>query len=172
MDSVDKTLGDVRVKFREVAKSDHLMISILLETASERPEEARMVEALRRSGEMALEFVAERDGEVIGHIAFARLVRPQDWWALAFVSVSQDLQSRGIGSEIIRFGLDQCRQQKAKAVVVVGDPLFYKRFGFSKKAAAALTTPLTPELTQLYPIAPGTGGAAERLIYPDAFALL
>lgn len=160
------------MKLREVEERDHMFVSILLQTAFERPEESRLVEALRDAGDLALELVAEEDGQVMGHIAFARLVAPEGWWALSPVCVMQSRQGRGVGGEIIRHGLDLCRQRHAKAVVVVGGSAYYGRFGFSLQAAEHLTTPYAPEYTLLYPIAPGTAGARERLVYPEPFEAL
>lgn len=158
------------MELREIEAKDHIFVSILLQTAFERPEESRLVEALRAEGDIALELVAEEDGQVMGHIAFARLVAPEGWWTLSPVCVMQSRQGRGVGGEIIRRGLDLCRQRHAKAVVVVGGSSYYSRFGFSLKAAENLSTPYAREYTLLYPIAPGTGGARERLIYPEPFA--
>ncbi|MBC7139110.1 MAG: N-acetyltransferase [Defluviimonas sp.] len=158
------------MELREVEGRDHMFVSILLQTAFERPQEARLVEALRAGDDLALELVAEQDGQLMGHIAFARLTAPEGWWALSPVCVMQSRQGRGLGGEIIRYGLDMCRQRHARAVVVVGGSSYYSRFGFSLKAAENLTTPYAREYTLLYPIAPGTAGASERLIYPAPFA--
>lgn len=132
---------------REVRPADHMFISILVATAFERPDEARLVETLRRDGDMALELVAEEEGTILGHIAFARMVLPAGWWAMAPVSVIQSRQGQGIGSEMIREGLDLCRQHHAQAVVVLGAPDYYGRFGFTRAAAHNLTTPFAPEFT-------------------------
>lgn len=158
--------------FREIDKGDHLFVSILLQTAYERPEEARLVEELRASGEMALELVAEDRGQVMGHIAFVSLVEPARWWALAPVTVVSEHRNKGIGGELIRQGLDHARRGKTEAVVVVGDPRYYRRFGFSTKAAEQLNTVYPKDFTSLFPVTPGLTGAGEQLIYPRAFQKL
>ncbi len=53
---------------------------------------------------------------------------------------------------------------------MVGGAAYYGRFGFSLKAAENVTTPYAREFTLVYPIAPGTAGARERLVYPESFA--
>lgn len=159
------------MKLREVTDEDHLFVSVLLRTAFGGPAEERLVERLRAEGDMALELVAEDDdtGEIVGHISFARMTAPEGWWALAPVSVTSTRQNQGIGSEIIRYGLDQCRQRHATAVVVVGAPRYYRRFGFSLKAAEQLESPYPKEFTMLYPIAPHVGTEPALLVYPAAF---
>lgn len=162
------------MKLRDATPDDDMFVSILLETAFEGPMEAELVRRLRADGDLALELVAEDEatGAVIGHICFARLGNPEGWWSLAPVSVIQGRQKHGIGSEIIRYGLDRARQAKAQAVVVVGAPAFYSRFGFSSKAAERLNTPYPIEHTLLYPIASGTAGRDATLVYPAAFEAL
>jgi putative acetyltransferase len=165
---------DEPMNLRDATPDDHMFISILLETAFEGPLEAELVRRLRADGDLALELVAEEDGTgtIIGHICFARMGNPDGWWSLAPVSVVQGRQSQGIGSEIIRYGLDRARQAKAQAVVVVGAPGFYSRFGFSSKAAERLNSPYPISHTLLFPIAPGTSGRDATLVYPPAFEAL
>lgn len=95
--------------------------------------EHKIIEKLRESGEMALSLVAEVDKEVAGHVAFSKVTidgKDVNWYALGPVSVRVDLQRRGIGTELIKTGLARVRDLGARGVVLVGDPNFYKRFGF------------------------------------------
>ena len=106
------------MKLREVTPNDHLFVSILLQTAFDGPDQARLVERLRLDGDMAMELLAvdEQTGKAIGHMSFAKLHAPAGWWSLAPVAVVRDLQFSGIGTEIIRYGLDVARQAKAPAI--------------------------------------------------------
>ena len=54
------------------------------------------------------------------------------------MAVLPELQGRGIGSKLIREGLERCRQAGYDAVVVLGDPAYYSRFGFRRAADFAL----------------------------------
>lgn len=104
-----------------------------------RTEEADLVDALRDAGDLLLSLVAHRDGELVGHVAFSRLVvdtagGPVGAVALAPVSVRPDCQSEGVGSVLIRTGLDQLAEDDELVVLVVGDPAYYSRFGFSMAA--------------------------------------
>ena len=47
------------------------------------------------------------------------------------LAVASEHQRKGIGSELVRAGLEQCRQLGFNAVVVLGHPEYYPRFGFS-----------------------------------------
>lgn len=161
------------MKLRAAEPRDHTFISVLVTTAFGRPEEARLIEALRGSGDMAMELVAEdEDGQLLGHIAFSRLSQPAGWWALAPVCVVRSRQRQGVGGKIIRGALDLARQARARAVLVVGGAPYYSRFGFRTEAAANLETPYPKELTLAYPIAPGSAGEAGQVIYPEPFAAL
>jgi putative acetyltransferase len=52
------------------------------------------------------------------------------WLGLAPVAVHPDWQGQGIGSDLVREGLDTAQEMDWKAVVVLGDPAYYARFGF------------------------------------------
>lgn len=160
--------------FREPTAADHLAISTMAATTFDDPQVAQLLGRLRAEGDMGPELIAvdEKKGRILGHIAFAKLREPQGWLNLAPVSVVQEEQGKGIGAELIRYGLDKARQAKAQAVVVVGQPRYYSKFGFSVKAAEKLVSDLSHDYTLLYPIAPGTSGRAETLVFPPAFTEL
>ena len=103
------------------------------------PVVGELVDALRRSPDWisGLSFVAELDGALVGHILFTRSLldaerRLVDVLVLSPVSVAPDHQGRGIGSALVRHGLDVVREQHAREPLVFleGDPRFYGRLGF------------------------------------------
>ena len=100
-----------------------------------RPAEADLVNALRRDNALSLSLVAERDGQLVGHIAFS-LVRVADEQnafdapALGPMAVLPMHQGQGIGSLLIEAGLAAMVEQRAKIVFVLGHPTYYPRFGF------------------------------------------
>jgi putative acetyltransferase len=109
-------------------------------------DEARLVDALRDGGYVQASLVAERDGQVVGHILFSDLpiitgAGTVPALALAPMAVLPEHQRQGIGSALVRKGLEECRQQGNKIIVVVGHPHFYPRFGFSSKLTSALASP-------------------------------
>jgi putative acetyltransferase len=92
-----------------------------------------IIKALRAAGALTLSLVAEIDGQVVGHIAFSPVTisdGSQGWYGLGPVSLQPDYQKRGIGKSLINDGLSQLKNMGGKGCVLVGDPNFYKRFGF------------------------------------------
>ena len=97
-------------------------------------DEQDLVIALRDSGDLALSLVALDDaGTVTGHIGFSPATidgQHCGWLQMAPVSVVPDRQLTGIGSALIKAGLEQIRQAGARGAAVVGNPVYYERFGF------------------------------------------
>jgi putative acetyltransferase len=97
-------------------------------------DEQDLVDALRAGGELALSLVAvDPAGTIIGHVGFSPATIDQaacNWFQMAPVSVCPSLQHRGIGSALIKAGIAQLRQSRAEGVAVVGNPVYYERFGF------------------------------------------
>ncbi|MBS0295769.1 MAG: N-acetyltransferase [Proteobacteria bacterium] len=102
--------------------------------------EARIVDALRAAGALTLSLVACEGEAVIGHVAFSPVrIGGADlgWFGLGPVSVRPDRQGAGVGSALIREGLDRLRVMGAAGCVVFGEPGYYGRFGFETDAALA-----------------------------------
>jgi len=92
-----------------------------------------IIKALRAAGARSLSLVAEIDGHVVGHIAFSPVTisdGSRGWYGLGPVSVLPDYQKQGIGKSLINEGLSQLKDMGAQGCALVGDPNFYKRFGF------------------------------------------
>lgn len=95
--------------------------------------ESNLVDALRHAGDASISLVADVDGFVVGHILFSPVTidaHPIHGLGLAPVAVLPDVQNSGIGSYLIREGLDRARGLEAGFVVVLGEPDYYGRFGF------------------------------------------
>ena len=95
--------------------------------------EAAIVDALREANALTLSLVATLDNEVVGHVAFSPITingRHLGWFGLGPVSVKPELHRQGIGSALIQEGLSRLKQAGAAGCVVLGDPAFYRRFGF------------------------------------------
>ena len=103
------------------------------EEAFGEPLEARLVDALRGTPDY-LSLVATIADRVVGHILFTPIViEPlvdRRIVGLAPMAVRPGHQRSGIGSQLIRAGLEECRRSGYSAVVVLGHPEYYPRFGF------------------------------------------
>jgi putative acetyltransferase len=105
------------------------------EQAFDRAEEADLVEALRRRGVITLSLVAVEDEDIIGHILFSPVTIESgesklEAVALGPMAVLPSYQRQGIGSRLVRAGLEECRRLGHDVVIVLGHPGFYPRFGF------------------------------------------
>lgn len=94
--------------------------------------EARLVVALRQNAHLVVSLVAEVDGAVVGHVAFSPVTtrRGDLGMGLAPVAVLPAHRRAGIAARLIRQGLERCGQEGYAWVVVLGDPAYYRRFGF------------------------------------------
>lgn len=157
------------VTIRPVTEEDHVAVSILIVAAFRQANESNMVRSLRESGEIAMELIAETDKGIVGHVSLSNLSVPEGWLALAPVSVRPEDQGKGYGGELIRYALDLARQRKFSAVVVVGDPDYYHKFGFIFEGKAKLNSRYPAKYTGIYPIDKSTANSQVTLVYPEAF---
>lgn len=95
--------------------------------------EARLVDALRAARRAALSLVAEHDGQVVGHVLFSPVKSNRGrGLGLAPLAVLPRHQRQGIGAALIRAGIEACRAGGYDYAVVLGDPGYYRRFGFRR----------------------------------------
>jgi putative acetyltransferase len=104
-----------------------------------------IVAALRKAGQLTVSLVAEIGGEVVGHVALSPVVLSDGapgWFGLGPIAVLPEHQARGIGSRLMQEALQSLRLRGASGCVLVGDPGYYRRFGF--RSEASLTCPGVP----------------------------
>lgn len=97
-----------------------------------------IVDALRRAGALTVSLVAELDDVLVGHIAFSPVVISDGstgWFGAGPLSVLPYMQGQGLGQELVRQGLERLRLLGAAGCVLVGEPTFYGRFGFTHDPA-------------------------------------
>jgi putative acetyltransferase len=100
-----------------------------------RTDEARIVRRLHDADAAVVSLVAVVDDRIVGHVLFSNVTvggEGVELVGLAPVGVRPDYQHEGIGSSLIRRGIAQCRAAGVDAVVVLGDPEYYARFGFER----------------------------------------
>ena len=102
-----------------------------------RKEEAEVVDLLRNSCPEGVSLVAEEEGRIVGHILFTPTIIEGEGISLvgtglAPLAVLPECQGKGIGSALVRAGLDEMREAGEPFVVVIGHPSYYPRFGFER----------------------------------------
>lgn len=131
------------MQIRAERPADRSAISAVNRAAFETGTEANLVDALRARAEPFISLVADDDGAIVGHIAFSPVTLSGYVEAkvagLGPMAVMPDRQGQGLGSALVRTGLDACRQLGFGAVVVVGHPEYYPRFGFVPASSFGLT---------------------------------
>lgn len=136
-------------------------------------DEAGLVDRLRADGDLILSLVAEQDGQVIGHVAFSRLSIANDSGvtpgvSLAPVGILPQMQRKGAGRALIEAGHDQLRHVGETVVFVLGDPVYYSRFGYSVKGADAFDCAYAGPYFQWLRLSP-QAPAAGVISYAPAF---
>jgi len=92
-----------------------------------------IINALRDEGVLTISLVAEIDGRVVGHIAFSPVTisdGTKNWYGLGPISVLPEYQKQGIGTSLVNKGLSLLKELCGQGCALVGDPNYYKRFGF------------------------------------------
>ncbi len=170
--------GAAEIDLREERTADIAAIASVHQQAFGGDAEARLVEQLRHDGDVIVSLVATRGERVVGHVLFSRLpivtgIGHLPAAALAPVAVLPAWQNREIGSALVRKGLAACRDRAIDAVVVLGHPPYYARFGFSAELAERLVAPYSGAAFMAVELVPGAlafgRGTAN---YPPAFAFV
>jgi len=113
--------------------------------------EEYIVAALRKALQLSVSLVALEGERVVGHVAISpvsisSLLAPSGipgWYGLGPIAVSPERQGQGIGSALMRASLAALQQQGACGCVVLGEPGYYARFGFT--ACPQLVLPGVPQ---------------------------
>jgi putative acetyltransferase len=130
--------GDARIFARPEEPDDFARVFELTEAAFESAVEAKLNDELRREVSPLISQVATRgseSGEIVGHAMWSPVeIHGDEYVSQAFalgpISVWPFEQRRGIGGELIRAGLDACREAGELVVFLLGHPTYYPRFGW------------------------------------------
>lgn len=158
------------MQIRDERRTDQAAIHAVTAAAFGRGDEAALVDALRAGDDAAISLIAEADGRIVGHVLLSKLLAPASSLSLAPVSVMPERQGEGIGSGLIREALARASAAGYAAVFVLGEPGYYRRFGFSLEAAAPFETEYPKEYFMALELRPGAlTGLSGRVVYPPAF---
>ena len=130
---------------REEQPGDEASIRTVNRRAFETGMEADLVDRLRERCEERISLVAQLGDAVVGHILFTPALaeagtRHIKGMGLAPMAVLPEYQGKGVGSALVRDGLEQVRAAGYPFVIVLGHPDYYPRFGFERADAYGLTS--------------------------------
>jgi putative acetyltransferase len=151
-------------------------IDVLLRRSFSRDGEADLVKDLREDGLLTLGLVATDDeGQIVGYVAFSPVVvegEELQWVGLAPLAVDEAYRGQGLAKQLVYEGLDSLNEFGYAAVVTLGDPAMYSRFGFVPAAQHGLRCiwPGTEAAFLIYPLAEDALNGVSGLVeYHDHF---
>ena len=152
-------------------QGDIQAIRIVEEIAFDQRDEAGLVEDLRAAVDAVFSLVAVKDGIIAGHAMFSRMTAPFPALALGPIAVLPEYRRTGIASQLIREGIAYSEAAGWAAIFVLGDPAFYRRFGFDVRQARGFTSPYAgPHLMALSPGRNELPADTGTIEYAPAFA--
>lgn len=143
-------VANYRMKIRIVPEieDDYEQITRLHKEAFKGGNEGELVEKLRKTPLYLsnLSLVAKYKNRIIGHVLFYPIKinagrRKCDSLALAPISVLPDFQRRGVGSRLIKKGLEEAKRLGFKSVIVLGHSEYYLRSGFEAASKFGISAP-------------------------------
>jgi putative acetyltransferase len=158
--AMTKTLPASSLTLRDEAAADAGGVDAVERAAFERDGEARLVARLRDAGVLTLSLVATFDGEIVGHAALSPVViagATASVLGLGPVAVTPAYQRCAIGARLVEEILSRARERGHGAVVVLGHPEYYPRFGFMRASTFGLryTAPVRDEAFMAAELVPG-----------------
>jgi putative acetyltransferase len=161
------------MNIRAEKPGDEAAIGEVVAAAFGKQSEADLVTRLRNGGDLVLSLVVEDAGRIVAHVAFSRVWIERDGArtagiSLAPIAVLPDAQRKGTARALIGAGHLRLKLLGEKIVFVLGDPDYYKRFGFSHEIARPFTCVYQSEHLQALQLAPDAPSAGE-VVYSAAF---
>lgn len=129
------------IKIRAETAQDHAGVAALIERAFGRVDEAQLVDRLRGDGDAVISLIAECDGVIAGHAMLSKMSAPFPALGLGPLSVDPAHQRRGVGAALMGEAIAQARREGWNAIFVLGDHVYYGRFGFEARIAAGFRSP-------------------------------
>lgn len=135
-----------------------------------REDEARLVAQLRRDGDATISLVATAGDTVIGHVLLSPMSAPFQALGLAPLSVIPEHQKQGVGTALMNAAVAQAREGGWSAIFVLGDPVYYGRFGFRADLATGFSSPYAGPHFMLLPLMDVLPVASGKVSYAAAFS--
>ncbi|BAZ42202.1 GCN5-related N-acetyltransferase [Calothrix sp. NIES-4101] len=165
------------MQIRVETTQDYQQIAEVNTLAFGRENEANLVTAIRNSHFYIpeLSLVVEIDNFIVAHLMFSyiHLVGEERLrvLSLAPVAVMPEFQKQGIGSALIRHGLEKANAMGEALAVVLGYPLFYNRFGFVSSVIYGIKSPFdVPEDVFMVKVLENFQAKYQgEVVYPPAF---
>jgi len=169
----------VKIVITSETKKDQEQVSKVNDLAFNQINEGQLVDKLRNTNCFIreLSLVAKFKDEIIGYALFYPIKirknsKLSDSLSLGPVSVLPEYQNQGVGTKLIKTGLEIAAKLGFKSVIVIGHPEFYPRFGFQKASKWRIVSPypvsddafLAKEL-----VANGLEGCDGTAQYPEEF---
>jgi len=169
------------ITVRKEINEDIKAIDVVHMSAFEGEKEVGLIDTLRKSSSFLpdLSLVAEFKHRIVGHILLSKVViqhgaKSTDILALAPMAVVPSQSHRGIGSELVTAAIDVAEKNNFDAIVVVGHPEFYERFGFKPAADFGLqcNLPVPDDIVTAMELKPGVLGKDGHVIFPSHFSTI
>lgn len=165
------------MSIRAEEEQDWDSVRAVYESAFGRSAEAGLVAVLRGQARPVISLLAEDGGVIVGHIMLSPVAlsgHPErQLMGLAPLAVVPQRQRSGIGSALVRAGFEQCEHLGFEAVVVLGHPAYYRRFGFAPAARFGLECEYDVPVERFMVVELRSGclsGAAGKVTYHAAFS--
>lgn len=162
----------VVLHIRDESPRDWKAVYDVVSSAFGRLAEAELVEKLRETSDTIVSLVADQDGQIVGHVLLSKMAAPFPALALAPVSVIPARQRSGIGSALIESAVNRARSEGWAAIFVLGDPNYYKRFGFDIESAAGFRSAYAGGHFMVLKLSPSLTATTGELRHAPAFSAL
>ena len=165
-------MSEIDWEIRPYEDSDAAAVDALLRAAFPSDAEAKLVQMLREQGDAEVEFLADAEGEIIGHVMLSAMQSPEQCLGLAPVATVEAVRKQGVAGSLIESARAMASANDWRGVFVLGDLSYYERFGFEADAAAPFETAYPKEhfgfalLDEDEPVAPA------KADYAQAFSAL
>lgn len=163
---------------RAERSGDKKSIFAVNEAAFATDAEARLVDMLRSDGDLYFSYVAAENSAIIGHIALSPMDviadgQPIKALGLGPVAITPKRQLEGIGSQLVHAAINWAQANEWRLIILLGNPAYYKRFGFSVEDAKPFASPFSgPYFQALWLDAPAQKPQSGRAEYAPAFGRL